>query len=558
MLPLRLTLAIVALLLGIVGLAAPAAGILVAIHHPPMLPQGEPAQSEGDILRCGASWRERIGDARGGMWHLHLRGDPAQLGHAHGALIGDLAQSLEGAMIRQFTTLVPSFAARHLLLGLVGFNGCTLPDYFRADEITEIAACAAAMDAGYSSFRSSLPRYDRKLQYHALHDISHTLIDNPLVAVPRLGCTALALGGSRTGDGRVLVGRLFDFEGGEAFDRDKVVMTVEPTGGIAFVSVAWAGLTGAVTGMNDAGLWVSINAGASAGQGTVGRPIIMAAREILQGCRTIAEAVTVLERTPVFVSESVLIASGPQRRAVSVEIGPTGLALREMEDGLLVLANHFRCERWQGDAVNAQRIAEGTSTRRYARVEELARSLAVHTPQSVLDLLRDRCTPGGGDVGFGNRGTINSWIGAHLAVADLEAKVMWVAAPSHGLGAAWAFTPHGPQAQPPLAAAPDLALHDRDAEAWEAALATGRRALAAGELAAATQAAATALALNPRNYESLELAGLASWEPSERERLLRLALEREPAYPAERRRIVAELGQAPPAPSAEIPASSAP
>jgi len=35
-------------------------------------------------------------------------------------------------------------------------------------------------------------------------------------------------------------------------------------------------------------------------------------------------------------------------------------------------------------------------------------------------VLRDRRAVGDRDVGFGNRGTINAWIGAHLAVADLE------------------------------------------------------------------------------------------------------------------------------------------
>nr|MBA3686822.1 hypothetical protein [Planctomycetota bacterium] len=441
---LRLALAAMILLGVLAGLAAPAAGMLVAIHRPPPLPTlSETPRSGGAIQRFGRSWRERVGDAQGGMWHVHLVGSPAEIGYAFGALTGDLALGLETGMMHQFTTIVPSFVARHVLLGLVGFNGCTLPDYFSADERTEISACAAAMDAYHPTFRSSLPHYDRAIQFHALHDISHTLIDNPLVAVPRLGCTALAVGGRRTADGRILVGRLFDFEGGEDFDRDKVVITVEPDDGIAFVSVAWAGLSGAVTGLNDAGLWVSINAGASAGQGTVGRPIILAAREILQRCRSIAEAQAVLARTPVFVSESLLFASGPERRAVSVEIGPTGLATRELDDDRLVIANHFTCPRWQDDAVNMQRIAEGTSTRRYARVEELIRASSIHTPDSLLAVLRDRRAPGGADVGFGNRATVNAWIGAHLVVADLEARQIWVAAPSHGLGSAWAFTPHG-------------------------------------------------------------------------------------------------------------------
>nr|MBA3847192.1 hypothetical protein [Planctomycetota bacterium] len=451
---------------------------------------------------------------------------------------------LEREMVDVFVERAPSFLARHLILGFVHWNNRDLDAHFLPAEIAEIAAVALGHHQQDDPFAAMAPGYLRSLHYHALHDVSQYLIDNPLIHAPQVGCTALAVAGARSAEGHLLVGRLFDFEGGRAFDLDKVVITCKPDGGIAFVSVVWNGMAGAVTGLNEAGLWISINAAASDGMRFSGRPVVMVVREVLQTCRTLDEAVRVIRDADVFVTNAILLASRDERRAICVENGPSGCAVRPMQDDALVATNHFLDPSWASDKANAGRIANGTTARRFARAAALIDATPIHDPATILAILRDRGGDGGADVGFGNRSTINAWIGAHLVVCDVTAGVLWVCEPSHGLGRAIPFTVAGPlQPGPILPASLDVALHER---AGDEALRLDREieALIAADRRAEAAASATRLiALDPSSFRAHVLAARASDGAVERRRLLERALTLQPAYAADRREIESMLAQ---------------
>jgi len=95
-------------------------------------------------------------------------------------------------------------------------------------------------------FAQRMPTYQRMLFLYALYDIALPLEHSPLI-----GCTSFAFAGA---GGHELVGRAFDFEAGEVFDRDKVVYLVREDGAVPFASVAWPGFIGVVTGMNAEGV----------------------------------------------------------------------------------------------------------------------------------------------------------------------------------------------------------------------------------------------------------------------------------------------------------------
>lgn len=554
---LRWTAALVSLAVMWLLFGVPALGMILAVRAVPALSVPEvPAQlvaalAAGDDRRLefGRCYREQVG----AITHVHLVGDHVTAGFAEGVLVGDRIARIETEMMGVFIERVPSFFARHLLLGLVNWNNRSLDSYFTGDELSEIAAITEGHRRYHDPYCAVSPSYTRGLQYHALHDVSQYLIDNPLVHPPQIGCTAVAVTGARAVDGHLLVGRLFDFEGGTCFDRDKVVYTMRPDGGIPFVSVAWGGMAGAVTGLNDAGLWVSINAAATDGQTFVGRPIVMVVRDVLEHCRTIEEALLVIQRAPVFVSDGVLLASGPANRAVIAEKGPHGMGVREMVDDHMVSTNHFLSDAWKGDHANAGRIARGTTTKRMARAEELLLATPRHDPASLLAVLRDHRGASDAEVGFGNRGTINAWIGAHLVVADITAKRIWVCEPYHGLGRAIAFGIDGPIAtsEPggePLAASPELATYQAKGTEYRALETHVVELLRAGKRDEARPLAERLLELNPEFFNANALAAQCSDDPLRRQRLLARALLLQPAYPADAESIRALLGADAPRP----------
>lgn len=513
-----------------------------AIELPTLTAEQEAAlaSNQGGRVTLGKCFRERIG----GITHIHLEGSPAEVGFYQGALVGDSIARIETEMMGVFVERVPHFFIRHLVLGFVNWNNRALDSYFRPEELTEIAAITEGHRRYHDPYAAVSPSYTRGLQYHALHDISQYLIDNPLIHPPQVGCTAVATIGKRSHDDHVLIGRLFDFEGGSCFDRDKVVYTVRVDGGIPFVSVAWGGMAGAVTGLNDAGLWVSINAAATDGQAFVGRPIVMTVRRILERCRTIDEAIAEVRDNPVFVSNGVLLASGPENRVVVAEVGPRGFGARPMTADALVLTNHFLSDAWKSDKANASRIEHGTTTKRMRRAETLLARQERHSPESLLHLLRDRRGIDDTDVGFGNRGTINGWIGAHLVVADVTRKVLWVGEPWHGLGRAMAFGIDGPVADAALPASPDLAEHERNSSDYLRLERQVIALLAAKRTVDALPLAEQLVVLNPRFFNAHLLLARATSDPTKRRHHLEQALALQPGYPEDEaaiRRMVQDL-----------------
>ena len=60
-----------------------------------------------------------------------------------------------------------------------------------------------------------------------------------------------------------MIGRNFDFSASERFAENQLVCFIRPDSGYRFVMIGWAGMCGALSGMNEKGLTVTINAAKS-------------------------------------------------------------------------------------------------------------------------------------------------------------------------------------------------------------------------------------------------------------------------------------------------------
>jgi hypothetical protein len=329
-----------------------------------------------------------------------------------------------------FSHFVPVAAARALMMDVGRFRYRNVDRNFPEERKREIAAQAAAFQP--DPFASHLPTYHRFVFLHALYDIALSFEHSPLI-----GCSAFVLGPGATKDGHTLLGRAFDFEAGEEFDRDKAVFFVRGNGVIPFASVAWPGLVGVMSGMNAEGVAIVVN-GARAGEPRVeGEPVVFALREVLEKAHDVDEAVRLLKSQPVMVSHLVLVADAKGRSAI-VERAPDAPAFvrPESDPDRVPLTNHFEGP-LAGDPKNVAVRAKTTTEARRSRLDELLAGVAPEegdVPRAVA-ILRDHECAKGVSCPLGDRREIDALIATHGIVADTTDRVLWVSAGPHLSGA---------------------------------------------------------------------------------------------------------------------------
>lgn len=359
------------------------------------------------------------------LWELYAEGGGVDLGLHQGAVLDSLYRHQEDVFFRQVETLVPGKTRQWLLRKFLSFYNRKLPKSILPEYREEIYGLSRyATD----SLNFIAKPYARALYLHAAHDIGHAMQDLALV-----GCTSFAVWGDKTADGNLLMGRNFDFYAGDAFAENRLLAFIQPERGHFYASVSWPGMIGVVSGMNIKGLTVTLNAGKSNLPLKARTPVSLLAREILQYAATLDEAVAIAEKRKLFVSESLMIGSAFDGKAVLLEISPKKMDLFEV-DNALVCTNHFQSAAYRKDKNNEKQKAESHSVYRYQRVVELLQASAQLTPESAAALLRDQRGAGGRQVGLGNDKAINHLLAHHAVLFEPNKKRIWVSTPPYNLG----------------------------------------------------------------------------------------------------------------------------
>ena len=354
-----------------------------------------------------------------GLWELFVKGDAFQRGEAIGKLSSDLLHYQEKVFVDQIREIVPSDSyLKFLRFFIVLFNrhlGENVLEEYR-DEIYGISlSCTHEYDF------IGTP-YERQLNYHSAHDLGHAMQDYMLV-----GCSSFATWGTQSADSSLLIGRNFDFYVGDAFAENKQVAFYVPEQGYRFASVGWPGMIGVLSGMNETGLTVTINAAKSAVPTGSATPISILTREILQYAATIDEAFAIAQKRETFVSESILIGSAKDGKAAIIEKSPEKTVLfTGKEANQLICTNHYQSEEFSKDERNMENIRTSDSPYRFARLTELINEDLPIDVSKAASILRDHKGLQNTDLGLANEMAINQFIAHHSVIFQPEKRLVWV------------------------------------------------------------------------------------------------------------------------------------
>lgn len=361
-----------------------------------------------------------------GLWEARISGNAVERGAKYGVLCEDLLAKQEHAFVDQIHEMIPSDFWVDFLHKLIILANRNMAQHIPQEYREEIYSISLSCTDRYNSYGSP---YVRQLNYHAAHDIGHAMQEYMLV-----GCSSFACWAEQSEEGSLIVGRNFDFYVGDNFAKNKVVLFVEPDSGYKFASISWPGMMGVLSGMNEKGLTITINAAKGKIPTSSAMPISLLARNILQYASNIEEAYAIAQGYETFVSESLLIGSASDNCAAIIEQTPSQIALYKSDTSRVICTNHYQSSTFAFDEYNVENIATSDSPYRYARVAELLDATTPLNVHEAAGILRDRYGKGGADIGLGSEKSINQFIAHHSVVFEPSTLRFWVSTSPWQLG----------------------------------------------------------------------------------------------------------------------------
>ena len=249
-------------------------------------------------------------------------GTPAEIGEQLGELVGKNATD-PVPVLQQFLADVRKKDAYPMLKLGAGRLKANIP----ADHLAEMEALAER--AGYE--------LDMVLVANCIYDFSSGM-----------GCSTLIAEKDRSATGGVLFGRLFDWVPTKGLPERTAVVVLKPEKKHAFAMVAITPITGLVSGMNDAGLCVTINEIAlkSAKDKSAfdwgGVPTLLAFRRVLEECGTVDEAEKLMKGMKRTTAACMTVAD--EKGGAVFEITPKSVERRAANKGVCCCCNDFLCD----------------------------------------------------------------------------------------------------------------------------------------------------------------------------------------------------------------------
>jgi isopenicillin-N N-acyltransferase like protein len=253
---------------------------------------------------------------------LIVSGKPAEIGEQFGKLAIENAPDLMGLHGR---FLKDSGQEKRYPL-LATFAGVLKPN-FPPHILTEVEAAAKT----------------------AKQDLALLLFANTIADLSSgMGCSTVVVEPQRSSTGSPLFGRNFDWLPTKGIADHTLVVVYKGEGKRAFATVTVTPICGAISGMNDAGLSLTINeisikkSKDKSQFNWKGTPLLLAFRRVLEECATVAEAEKLLREMPRTTTCCLTICD--KSGGVVFEITPTNLVVRSADNGVCCCTNHFRTE----------------------------------------------------------------------------------------------------------------------------------------------------------------------------------------------------------------------
>ncbi len=327
----------------------------------PIMPTlGALAERELSLERSGGTL-----DRRKGVYIAQLRGSYAEMGRQHGelalAVCGDVVPQYMGQIIRKLVAhAIPSFAAP--IAGL-------LKGWFHLRNRGELDGDMRAHLHALANAYGQDPLAAERLFF--VPDIVHYLAGRSFASLaPPPACSAFFACGNATKDGKLIIGRNFDFFGRGVWNANNAVIVMHPDHGQRFCWLGALGVSASGQGFNENGLVVGLHTKFIRDVQTGGVPLFKLVHDVLAGCKTLDEAIARITAKPRICGLSLFVTDTKARTAAAIGFSARHFEVVRPENGVLVRTNHYTT----GDMIRlevAPHPWRDNSHGRFQRVTEL-------------------------------------------------------------------------------------------------------------------------------------------------------------------------------------------
>lgn len=345
---------------------------------------------------------------------LLLFGSAYNRGKEHGRLTSNLIFKQEEELNKMFKIFFPSKIAQQAFVIALSRWFWGIDKYFDDWMTKEMLGVSE-----YSSkqFNDLADPFTRQVAYHGLHEVGQVFADAENVD---FGCTVFGFNNKNNW----IIGRNFDFEAGRIFDEEKIMKWVFPDIGYSYLSVVWSGMVGVVTGVNENGIYVSINAAGSSDFVRYGTPTTLVLAKVLQFSKDYSQALEIIKSSQTFITDIFTLVDSKNQKAFKIEKSPKYIEIKELKENFAI-TNHLTSPRWANDKINILRIKKFTTANRLKRAEYLLDSIKninyrsdLEAENAVLKMLRDKK--------YGNRNDIDALIATHSVVYNSAKNIIYV------------------------------------------------------------------------------------------------------------------------------------
>ncbi|MBM3981272.1 MAG: hypothetical protein FJ304_13480 [Planctomycetes bacterium] len=283
------------------------------------------AGARGDEPKKFPAAKHKGGELRyvDGVPVLVVKGTPAEMGEQFGVLAIKNAPDIEG-LHKQFL----KDAGQEQRYPLIEAMAKALKPGFPAHVVTEIEAAAKASDSKEGMLL-----------------FANTIAD----LTSGMGCSTIIIEKERSTTGAPLFARNFDWFPTKGITEHTLVVVYKGTGKRAFAAVTVSPVAGVISGMNDAGLCVTMNeirikqSKDKPEFNWKGTPLLLAFRRVLEECGTVAEAEKLLRDMPRTSTCCMTICD--KNGGAVFEVTPKTVEVRKHENGVCCCTNHFRTDK---------------------------------------------------------------------------------------------------------------------------------------------------------------------------------------------------------------------